>query len=183
MSYGQGTTETERAAAGRTGGAPAPARAPAAAAAGARPEASARGSPGAGAPGPAGDAGAPAAAEPGPNPIQGFNFRDARLMGGAWRREARPELLREFFRALAVCHTVIPDGAPRRSVACARGASQAAGRSVAPERHVSCMCGQLRAAQHQRLLPPCPGAFPQTVGSKPRLLRGHQLHSRVEHIF
>ena len=40
----------------------------------------------------------------------GFNFADARLTGGAWQREARPALLREFFRVLAVCHTVMPDG-------------------------------------------------------------------------
>ena len=40
----------------------------------------------------------------------GFNFVDARLTGGAWQCEARPALLREFFRVLAVCHTVIPDG-------------------------------------------------------------------------
>jgi phospholipid-transporting ATPase len=40
-----------------------------------------------------------------------FNFYDARLLGGAWRREARPDIVREFFRVLAVCHTVIPDGA------------------------------------------------------------------------
>ena len=39
-----------------------------------------------------------------------FNFYDARLLGGAWRNEARPDILREFFRILAVCHTVIPDG-------------------------------------------------------------------------
>ena len=52
-----------------------------------------------------GDAGAPA------RRAQGFNFADARLTGGAWQREARPALLREFFRVLAVCHTVIPDGA------------------------------------------------------------------------
>lgn len=40
-----------------------------------------------------------------------FNFYDGRLLGGAWRREARPDIVREFFRVLAVCHTVIPDGA------------------------------------------------------------------------
>ena len=52
-----------------------------------------------------GRAGAPA------RRFMGFNFVDARLTGGAWQREARPVLLREFFRVLAVCHTVIPDGA------------------------------------------------------------------------
>jgi phospholipid-transporting ATPase len=39
-----------------------------------------------------------------------FNFYDRRLLGGAWRNEARPDIVREFFRVLAVCHTVIPDG-------------------------------------------------------------------------
>lgn len=39
-----------------------------------------------------------------------FNFYDKRLLGGAWRDEARPDVIREFFRVLAVCHTVIPDG-------------------------------------------------------------------------
>ena len=39
-----------------------------------------------------------------------FNFYDSRLMGGAWQREARPAVLQEFFRVLAVCHTVIPEG-------------------------------------------------------------------------
>lgn len=51
-----------------------------------------------------GRAGAPA------RRAMGFNFVDARLTGGAFQREARPALLREFFRVLAVCHTVIPDG-------------------------------------------------------------------------
>lgn len=51
----------------------------------------------------------------------GFTFVDARLTGGAWQREARPALLREFFRVLAVCHTVIPDGARRaRHAPCIR---------------------------------------------------------------
>ena len=40
-----------------------------------------------------------------------FNFYDARLLGGAWRGEERPDIAREFFRVLSVCHTVIPDGA------------------------------------------------------------------------
>lgn len=40
-----------------------------------------------------------------------FNFYDKRLLGGAWRDEARPDIICEFFRVLAVCHTVIPDGA------------------------------------------------------------------------
>ena len=39
-----------------------------------------------------------------------FNFYDRRLLGGAWRNEERPDIVREFFRVLSVCHTVIPDG-------------------------------------------------------------------------
>ncbi len=39
-----------------------------------------------------------------------FNFYDKRVLGGAWEQEARPAVLKEFFRVLAVCHTVIPDG-------------------------------------------------------------------------
>ena len=39
-----------------------------------------------------------------------FNFYDKRVLGGAWEQEASPDMLREFFRVLAVCHTVIPDG-------------------------------------------------------------------------
>ena len=41
-----------------------------------------------------------------------FNFYDARLLGGAWRGAERPDIVREFFRVLSVCHTVIPDGVP-----------------------------------------------------------------------
>ena len=40
-----------------------------------------------------------------------FNFYDKRLLGGAWRDAERPDIVREFFRVLSVCHTVIPDGA------------------------------------------------------------------------
>jgi len=40
-----------------------------------------------------------------------FNFYDKRLLGGAWRYEEHPDIVREFFRVLSVCHTVIPDGA------------------------------------------------------------------------
>jgi hypothetical protein len=42
---------------------------------------------------------------------QYFNFWDARIMDGAWARQPNPHLAREFFRMLALCHTVIPDGA------------------------------------------------------------------------
>lgn len=41
---------------------------------------------------------------------KGFNFDDPRLMRGAWRNESDPEIFKEFFRCLAVCHTVLPEG-------------------------------------------------------------------------
>ncbi|XP_004509930.1 phospholipid-transporting ATPase 3-like [Cicer arietinum] len=47
-----------------------------------------------------------------PNAVQekGFNFDDARLMRGAWRNEPNPDACKEFFRCLAICHTVLPEG-------------------------------------------------------------------------
>ncbi|KAL5976712.1 Phospholipid-transporting ATPase 3 [Asimina triloba] len=41
---------------------------------------------------------------------KGFNFDDTRLMCGAWRNEADPNTCMEFFRCLAICHTVLPEG-------------------------------------------------------------------------
>ncbi|OIV94546.1 hypothetical protein TanjilG_25608 [Lupinus angustifolius] len=41
---------------------------------------------------------------------RGFNFNDARLMSGAWRNEPNPDSCKEFFRCLAICHTVLPEG-------------------------------------------------------------------------
>ncbi|KAL7110245.1 hypothetical protein ACP275_05G012600 [Erythranthe tilingii] len=41
---------------------------------------------------------------------KGFNFDDGRLMQGAWRNEPNPESCKEFFRCLAICHTVLPEG-------------------------------------------------------------------------
>ncbi|URE19407.1 ATPase, class [Musa troglodytarum] len=41
---------------------------------------------------------------------KGFNFDDARIMCGAWRNERDPEICKEFFRCLALCHTVLPEG-------------------------------------------------------------------------
>ncbi|XP_029127441.1 phospholipid-transporting ATPase 3 isoform X3 [Cajanus cajan] len=41
---------------------------------------------------------------------RGFNFDDARLMRGAWRNEPNPDSCKEFFRCLAICHTVLPEG-------------------------------------------------------------------------
>ncbi|XP_072093011.1 phospholipid-transporting ATPase 3 isoform X2 [Arachis hypogaea] len=41
---------------------------------------------------------------------KGFNFDDPRLMRGAWRNEPNPDNCKEFFRCLAICHTVLPEG-------------------------------------------------------------------------
>jgi len=41
---------------------------------------------------------------------KGFNFDDSRIMRGAWRNEPNPEACKEFFRCLAICHTVLPEG-------------------------------------------------------------------------
>jgi phospholipid-transporting ATPase len=42
-----------------------------------------------------------------------FNFWDERVMGGAWMAQPNPHLAKEFFRMMALCHTVIPDGGDR----------------------------------------------------------------------
>ena len=39
-----------------------------------------------------------------------FNFYDKRLLGGGWMSQQDPELIKQFCRILAVCHTAIPDG-------------------------------------------------------------------------
>ncbi|KAM1065591.1 hypothetical protein ACFX2B_020881 [Malus domestica] len=41
---------------------------------------------------------------------KGFNFDDPKLMRGGWRNEPNPDLCKEFFRCLAICHTVLPEG-------------------------------------------------------------------------
>jgi phospholipid-transporting ATPase len=41
-----------------------------------------------------------------------FNFYDERLMDQAWTKEKDTEAIEMFFRLLAVCHTVIPEGEP-----------------------------------------------------------------------
>ncbi|XVF84838.1 hypothetical protein PTKIN_Ptkin17bG0071800 [Pterospermum kingtungense] len=41
---------------------------------------------------------------------KGFNFDDVRLMRGAWRNEPNHDSCKEFFRCLAICHTVLPEG-------------------------------------------------------------------------
>lgn len=42
----------------------------------------------------------------------GFNFKDVRLEGNKWMNLTEAEAVRDFFRVLAVCHTVIPEGEP-----------------------------------------------------------------------
>jgi len=51
------------------------------------------------------------------NPFRefGFNFFDGRLMDGMWMRHPQSKIIGDFFRVLAVCHTVICDGEPTRS--------------------------------------------------------------------
>lgn len=41
--------------------------------------------------------------------IKGFNFSDARIMNGNWLLEPQAEVIRMFFRILAVCQTAIPE--------------------------------------------------------------------------
>ncbi|XVF44122.1 hypothetical protein PTKIN_Ptkin02bG0095200 [Pterospermum kingtungense] len=40
---------------------------------------------------------------------KGFNFDDDRIMRGAWRNEPNSDACKEFFRCLAICHTVLPE--------------------------------------------------------------------------
>jgi hypothetical protein len=44
---------------------------------------------------------------------QYFNFYDERIMELKWAEQPNQEIMIEFFRMLALCHTVIPDGRPR----------------------------------------------------------------------
>ncbi|KAI4320475.1 hypothetical protein MLD38_033952 [Melastoma candidum] len=57
---------------------------------------------------PAGMAGRDMQPAPSKRRIKGFNFRDDRIMDGEWGNQENAEVIREFFRALATCHTVIP---------------------------------------------------------------------------
>ncbi|RWW15574.1 hypothetical protein GW17_00020571 [Ensete ventricosum] len=41
--------------------------------------------------------------------IKGFNFDDERIMNGNWVNEPHSDVVRMFFRLLAVCHTAIPE--------------------------------------------------------------------------
>eukprot|EP00958_Prasinococcus_capsulatus_P020596 scaffold2707_cov417-Prasinococcus_capsulatus_cf.AAC.7 len=42
------------------------------------------------------------------DPCQGWNFKDMRIMGQQWLKEPRPDLVRHFLRALALCSTALP---------------------------------------------------------------------------
>lgn len=41
--------------------------------------------------------------------IKGFNFRDKRLMEGHWQQQPQADVIRMFFRILAICQTAIPE--------------------------------------------------------------------------
>jgi phospholipid-translocating ATPase len=41
--------------------------------------------------------------------VKGFNFRDERIAHNNWHREPNAEVVRQFLRILAVCHTAIPE--------------------------------------------------------------------------
>jgi len=41
---------------------------------------------------------------------KGFNMRDERLLGGNWVKEKERDTIQMFFRLLAVCHTIVPEG-------------------------------------------------------------------------
>lgn len=41
--------------------------------------------------------------------IKGFNFRDERIMDGNWVSEPHPDMIENFLRVLAICHTAIPE--------------------------------------------------------------------------
>ncbi|KAK7407619.1 hypothetical protein VNO78_09575 [Psophocarpus tetragonolobus] len=42
-------------------------------------------------------------------PIKGFNFTDERIMNGKWINEPHANVIKNFFRLLAICHTAIPE--------------------------------------------------------------------------
>ncbi|KAF8389835.1 hypothetical protein HHK36_024354 [Tetracentron sinense] len=41
--------------------------------------------------------------------IKGFNFKDERIMNGNWVNEPQSDVIQNFIRLLAICHTAIPD--------------------------------------------------------------------------
>ncbi|KAK7304207.1 hypothetical protein RJT34_15328 [Clitoria ternatea] len=45
----------------------------------------------------------------GKSPIKGFNFKDERIMNGNWINEPCADVIRDFLRLLAVCHTALPE--------------------------------------------------------------------------
>jgi len=53
----------------------------------------------------------PGSAAPPQRKVMGFNFHDNRLRDPAWRSSPDVRHMQDFFRALAVCHTVIPEEA------------------------------------------------------------------------
>ncbi|XP_027360109.1 putative phospholipid-transporting ATPase 9 [Abrus precatorius] len=42
-------------------------------------------------------------------PIKGFNFTDERIMNGNWVNQPSANVIQNFFRLLAICHTAIPE--------------------------------------------------------------------------
>jgi len=56
----------------------------------------------------------------------GFNFKDVRLEGGGWMRTTHATAMRDFYRVLAVCHTVIPEGEPTPDTICYQAGAPAA---------------------------------------------------------
>ena len=89
-SYGEGVTEIERAVAKRNGNPLPPA-----------PTHDAKGNP----------------ITSGPIEL-GFNFKDVRVEDAKWMIHAEHSTFRDFFRVLAVCHTVIPEGEPTPDTVC-----------------------------------------------------------------
>lgn len=41
--------------------------------------------------------------------VKGFNLKDPRIMDGNWIHEPNNDVIRDFFRLLAICHTCIPE--------------------------------------------------------------------------
>ncbi|KAM6593712.1 hypothetical protein CsatA_001415 [Cannabis sativa] len=41
--------------------------------------------------------------------IKGFNFVDERIMNGKWVNEPRADVIQQFLRSLAICHTALPE--------------------------------------------------------------------------
>jgi hypothetical protein len=74
-------------------------------------------------------------------------------MAGAWARQPNPQLAREFFRMLALCHTVIPDG----------GLPNAERPAARPPARSSRL-----ARPAPVLLAPATSAPPALLGSRPR---------------